>query len=94
MDLILFFIPMLLSLVVTLTYGVISYKKTKDLSWSIVKSILGSFLMLMIATIWWFNYESDGLSQIFGMMYYFIAFVIISLINAIAIRAIKKKQRT
>lgn len=86
---ILFFVPILISLIATLSYSVFLTKRAAELS--IFKTIILNSVILLIVSIWWFYSESDGLSQLFGIMYYGIAFVVISIINTIFLWLMKKK---
>lgn len=88
-EMIFFFIPIVISFITTLSYDVILAKKVADST--IFKTIILNFVILFSASVWWFFSQSDGLSQMFGIMYYGMAFLVISIINTIILWLIKKK---
>ncbi len=68
-------------------------KKSGNLGLTFTKTILLSFGLLAVASVWWFFYEIDGFSQVIGIGYYEGSFLVINLINAVILMILKKKQK-
>jgi hypothetical protein len=92
MGIVVFFLPMIVSLIITLLSGIHLFKRTKNILDSLMKSIGLNLLITALAAFWWFNYESDGFSQIFGLLYYGIAFLVISIIGVFVVTGMSKRS--
>jgi hypothetical protein len=49
-------------------------------------------VILGLASIWWFETETDGFSQVFGVLYYCIPMGVIGVINLVVLLLIKFKK--
>ncbi|WP_409276175.1 hypothetical protein V1499_11330 [Neobacillus sp. SCS-31] len=76
---------------ISLTFAIITIKKSGNLIETMAKFIGLSFLLHALACIWWFFQASDGFSQVFGGLYYGIAFVLGGLLNTVVVIYLKKK---
>ncbi|MGO4889434.1 hypothetical protein ACJ2A9_16925 [Anaerobacillus sp. MEB173] len=87
----LFFGVMSILFVLVIAFGIMKMFKTNSLRQSFLQSTLIGLLLYAIVSIWWFFiYATDGFSQIFGVLYYGIAFIISCLVNYIVLYLITK----
>jgi hypothetical protein len=77
----LFFVVMVLVLISSLIFTWIRMKKTKNFKGTMVQSLGIGLCSFSLASIWWFFQASDGFSQVFGILFYGIAFILSSLVN-------------
>ncbi|SHG82672.1 hypothetical protein [Ornithinibacillus halophilus] len=82
----LFIAWIVLSLTVSLFLGLLMLRKTDELKGAFLTAVIANFITLSLAGIWWFRTETDGISQVLGVLYYGLAVVIISIINWIVLR--------
>jgi hypothetical protein len=81
-DTLLFFGIMSILFVIVIALGIIKFIKTNSLRQSFLQSTGIGLLLYAIASLWWFFiFATDGFSQIFGVAYYGIAFLISCLVN-------------
>lgn len=85
-------LPVFVSLLVTLFYGIRSLKNLKKLPAILIKTTVISFVFLTLGTIWWWITEPDGIGQVIQSIIYGICFVLIIIINAIVFVMVKKKS--
>lgn len=85
MILVIFFGLIVLALVSSLLFGWKKIKNKEKLVPVIVKAIFINFLILGSGSAWWFLTETDGISQVIGVMIYLGSFAVISLINIVII---------
>ncbi|WP_316572090.1 hypothetical protein [Neobacillus sp. YIM B06451] len=76
---------------ISLTFAIIRIKKSGNLIQTIAQFIGLSFLLHALACFWWFFQASDGFGQVFGGLYYGIAFVLGGLFNTVVVILMKKK---
>lgn len=87
----LFFGVMATVIVAFVTFAIIRMKVTKNFGRTLAQSIFLSFFLFSLACIWWFEQASDGFSQVFGWLFYGIAFVLSSFLNTGLLFYMKKK---
>jgi hypothetical protein len=89
----LFFSMMLVSLIISFLVGNKWYKRKKEIWQAAIFSFFINFLILGSSSIWWFQTETDGFSQYFGVMFNCIALGVITALNVIVliVRKLKKK---
>lgn len=89
MGLIFFLIPIIITFIISLT---VMYSLRRS---NLMKSFLVltglNFAILGLAGLWWFHYETDGLSQVFGLMIYAGSFGVIELTNIAVLFWLKRK---
>lgn len=66
-------------------------KKSKQYGKSLFLSTVLNALIILFGSIWWWNNASDGISQYFGVLFYWIAFIIIGVSNVIILHIMKKR---
>lgn len=72
-----YFSVLILSIIMSLKYSHFTFSKTKVYSFkTLFKAIVFNLVIFLIASIWWFSFVSDGISQIMGIFHYIFAFVI------------------
>jgi hypothetical protein len=74
-------------------FAVIIGRKRKPFLKSSLQLTGFAILLYGIASLWWFSFVEDGLGQLFGVMYYGIAFVVNIFVN-IAILYFTKKSKS
>ncbi|WP_216831333.1 hypothetical protein [Alkalihalobacterium elongatum] len=80
--------------VVLLTFG-FSFLNNKLSSAKIIMySIGGSFVLFIVASIWWGIFASDGLSQVVGWTLYGVSFVLTNLLVIGGLYVVKKRTNT
>lgn len=90
MKLILYIGLMVLAYIASLRLG--QYMLKKDhLGKSILFSVLLNSVILGSGCMWWFLTETDGISQMLGVIYYGVALIVISVINVMVLCRSKKK---
>ncbi len=89
---IVYFGIMAIALVIFITSSMVKMKKTKNFKKTLAQSIIQSFILFSFAGLWWFFQANDGFSQVFGALYYGIAFVVGNILNAGILLYLKKKQ--
>ncbi|QYR21953.1 hypothetical protein KZ483_02645 [Paenibacillus sp. sptzw28] len=72
---------------------ILHFRNTNSMRKSLLLSIGVALLLYGIAGAWWFSYVSDGLAQVFGVMFYGIAFVVTGLVSTGVLLGIKKAVR-
>jgi drug/metabolite transporter (DMT)-like permease len=72
-----------LSLIGSLILGKRDLNKHKKTVTAIVKAILLNVIILGLGSIWWYQTESDGISQGIGILIYISSMIAISLIDVI-----------
>ena len=79
-------------LITTLFYGIFKIKKTKNIKRTLIHTTLLNIILFILASVWWFLYESDGISQVIGVAIYGGSFIIIGTIYTIVLFMIKKRK--
>lgn len=92
-DLILHLSPMFITLLVTLAYGTYMLKKSGDFPKTWRRTTLINVLLLGAASVWWFYYQNDGLSQLIGIFLYAVAAFVIGVIYTIVLSRRRKASR-
>ncbi|WP_442594850.1 hypothetical protein [Neobacillus sp. D3-1R] len=85
MKLIIFFGLIVLTLIGSLVFGRNNLKNNNNPAKTIIKVILINIIILGLGSIWWFLTETDGISQVIGVMIYLGSIVGISLIDIVLI---------
>jgi hypothetical protein len=85
MKLIIFFGLIVFSLLGSLILGRKDIKNKKKPVAAIIKAFLVNIVILGLGSIWWFLTETDGISQVIGVMIYLGSIVGISLIDMVFI---------
>jgi hypothetical protein len=93
MKLVIFFGLMIISLVISLLLGQFLLKRYNNLLEPLLLTVLTNIVILGLGSVWWFLTETDGLSQVLGVLYYCITMVIIAVINLIVLSIAKSKQK-
>jgi hypothetical protein len=65
----------------SVAFAIIRMKMTRNFGVSLAQSLGVSLLLYLIASLWWFYQAGDGFSQVFGAMFYGIAFVLCGAVN-------------
>lgn len=90
-EIFLFFGVMSILFVIILAIGLARIVKTNSLRQSFLQSIVIGFILYTIASLWWFFIgATDGFSQVFGVMYYGVAFLISCVVDFIVLYFITK----
>ena len=82
-----------ISLIATLLYTFMKINKTRDSKDILFKSTGLNFLIFAAGSLMWSIVASDGLSALFGVVYYGYAFIAIAIINRIILALIEKFKR-
>jgi hypothetical protein len=90
----LFFSIMVVSLIISFLVGHKWYKREKKVWQAAIYSFLVNILILGSSSIWWFQTETDGFSQYFGVMFNCIALGIITALQAIVLLVRKFKKNS
>lgn len=80
-----------IAFLLVILFGIIRFKKTHFFRQSLLQSIGLAILLYGTACLWWLHFAKDGLSQIFGMMYYGIGFIVNCFVNTGVLYFLKKK---
>ncbi|WP_458413732.1 hypothetical protein ACNQFZ_02190 [Schinkia sp. CFF1] len=72
-----------LVIVAVIIFTVLRMKKTGNFGKTWTQSIVLSFLLFFLTSIWWFFVINDGFSQVVGVWIYGAAFIVNSLVNAV-----------
>lgn len=66
-------------------YSLWRIKQTRDFKKTLIEFIVLDLLVFALGALCWFIYASDGFSQIFGILYYGVAFIITLIVNIIVL---------
>ena len=91
LEALLYFGVMGIAFLLVILFAVIRFKKTNSFRQSLLLSIGLATLLYGTACLWWLHFAKDGLSQIFGMMYYGIGFIVNCFVNTCVLYFLKKK---
>lgn len=92
LDVIVYISPIIIALAATLLYSISTMRKTNKLATSMVKGMLLSFTLTLLACICWFFYESEGFGQLFGWAIYVGCFVLIAIIDITVLVILRKNK--
>jgi hypothetical protein len=84
-----------LSLIGSLILGKKDLNKHKKILTAIVKAIFLNVIILGLGSVWWYQTETDGISQGIGILIYISSMIAISLMDVIVfyIWAVLKKKK-
>lgn len=82
---------MVFVLLANILFAVLRMQNTRNIGKVLAQSIGLSFVLFSIASLWWFNFASDGFSQVFGGLFYGVAFIIGVFLNIGILFFMKKK---
>ena len=89
-----YFTSILLNIFCSLGFAVVKMLKTKDLRKSLKGSLVVNALMTgFISVLWFFFVTSDGFAQVFGLMGYGIAFIVLIGITATILHLVRRLAR-
>lgn len=88
----LYFGVMGIAFLTSIIFAMIKMKKARNFGKTLIQTIALSFLLFSLASIWWFYQASDGFSQVFGGLFYGLAFVFSSFFGAGILLFMKKKN--
>lgn len=90
---VIFVTPIIVSLSLTLFYGISKMKQTKELRKTLLKTVFINLVTLMLGSIALFHYEKDGFGQVIGWGIYLGSFLIIGVVDAIVLIFYRKRLK-